>query len=79
MDKARHAIDGNSKFIKITASYGLWSILEGGRISAPKMCCLCHNQTPNIHSSAPDDPFRWTIGQECQTLAPGRVNREKQS
>lgn len=76
MDKA---VDGNSKSTKIRPSYGLWSILERGRISAPKMCCLGHNQTPNIQSSDPDDPFRWTISQECQTLALGRVNREKQS
>lgn len=43
------------------------------------MCCLGHKQTPNIQSSASADLFRGTISQECQTLAPGRVNREKQS
>lgn len=73
------AMDGNSKLTKIRPSYGLWSILEGGRISSPKMGCLGHNQTPNNQSSDPDDPFRWTTSQECQTLAPGMVNREKQS
>lgn len=73
------AMDGNSKLTKIRLSYRLWSILEGGRISAPKMCCLGHSQTPNNQSSDPDDPFRWTASQECQTLAPGMVNREKQS
>lgn len=78
MDKARHALDGNSKFTKIRLSYGLWSILERGRISTPKMC-LGHSQTPNIQSSAPEDPFRWTFSQECKALVPGRVNREKQS
>lgn len=43
------------------------------------MWCLGHNQTLNLQCSAPDDPFRWTIIQQCQALAPGRVNREKQS
>lgn len=36
------------------------------------MCCLSHNQTPNL----PDDPFRWTISQQCRLwLLAGWIER----